>query len=104
MRHSIMTVGTWIFSSVNVSKVLGAGARLAARMRARIAARHRAGVAVAVAAVVGSAMAQSTGVTGPMIDAIQNAGDGILEPVGVLLGILTTVAIGWAILRTIRGS
>lgn len=42
------------------------------------------------------------GITGPMISALEGAGDGILAPVGALLGVLVTVAIGFAIVRTIR--
>jgi len=43
------------------------------------------------------------GVTQPMIDAIAAGGQGILGPIGVFLGILVTVSIGFAIVRAVRG-
>lgn len=52
---------------------------------------------------VAVAQTEGSGITGPMIDAMEDAGGDILGPLGVLLGVLATIAIGWAILRTIRG-
>lgn len=62
-------------------------------------------VLLAVALAAGVAFAGSGGgssVTQPIIDAIDGAGDGLLGPIGTLLGILVTVAIGFAIVRTVR--
>jgi type IV secretory pathway VirB2 component (pilin) len=60
--------------------------------------------ALALVLMVTFALAGEGGspVTQPIIDAIDGAGDGILGPIGTLLGILVTVAIGFAIVRTVR--
>ncbi len=55
--------------------------------------------------VAGSVALAQTGtgsIIQPVIDALDGAGDGVLGPLGILLGVLATVSIGFAIVRTIR--
>lgn len=61
-----------------------------------------ASVVVAYAAAGEGGSGSGSAVTQPIIDAIDGAGDGILGPIGSLLGVLVTVAIGFAIVRTVR--
>lgn len=77
----------------------------AARTNARgMTVRLAVVVLVVILAGVGFAEGGTgSAITQPIIDAIEGAGDGILGPIGVLLGVLVTVGIGFAIVKTIRG-
>lgn len=68
-----------------------------------IAMRHV--VPALIVALLGVAFATGVGagvVTGPIIAALTGAGEGILGPIGIFLGILVTVSIGFAIVRAVR--
>ena len=55
---------------------------------------------------VSSAAGQTPGanpITSAVTGAISNSSDGVLPAIATLLGILVTVGVGWAIVRTLKG-